>query len=98
MSHLPVDPPTISLQEDNLKTRILHKRSASNASLALSINSQKSLSRLGSKVKKAFSKLHRRDGFVFPQNSFSIQELDPSSAKINKPSDPKGLSKLLKRN
>lgn len=96
MSHLPEDPPIITLEEDNLQTRKLHKRSVSNASLALSINSQKSLSSLGSKVKKAFSKLHRRDGVVFPEDSFSIQEVDPSSAKINKPSDPKALSKLLK--
>jgi hypothetical protein len=61
-------PPAIALEQDAPSTRGLHKRSVSANSLALSISSQKSLSRMGSRVKRAFSKLNRRDGAVIPRS------------------------------
>ncbi|GAB5591466.1 hypothetical protein Unana1_06366 [Umbelopsis nana] len=76
----------------------LHKRSESNASLALSISSQKSLSRMGSKVKQVFSKLHGHDGIVFPDGDFIAQDPEsPPSGRANKPSVAKGLNKFMKR-
>lgn len=66
--------------------------------VGLSISSQKSLSRMGSKVKQVFSKLHGRDGIVFPDGDFIAQDPEcPPSDRANKPSVAKGLNKFMKR-
>lgn len=93
----PHHPPAIALEQDAPSTRGLHKRSVSTHSLALSISSQKSLSRMGSRVKRAFSKLNRRDGAVFPTHEFDDNNV-VSSPDPKKRSSQKGLTRLLKRN
>ncbi|KAI9276329.1 hypothetical protein BC943DRAFT_203717 [Umbelopsis sp. AD052] len=90
-------PPAIASMRDAPSTRGLHKRSVSTHSLALSINSQKSLSRVGSRVKRAFSKLNRRDGAVFPAHEIDDNDVE-SSPDPKKRSAQKGLTRLLKRN
>ncbi|KAI8577765.1 hypothetical protein K450DRAFT_250735 [Umbelopsis ramanniana AG] len=90
-------PPAIALVRDASFTRGLHKRSVSTNSLALSISSQKSLSRVGSRVKRAFSKLNRRDGTVFPNHEIDDNDV-VSSPDPKKRSAQKGLTRLLKRN
>jgi hypothetical protein len=90
-------PPAIALERDPPSARGLHKRSVSTNSLALSISSQKSLSRMGSRVKRAFSKLNRRDGVVFPIHEIDDNNVLPSPDP-KKRSAQKGLTRLLKRN
>ncbi|KAG2182480.1 hypothetical protein INT43_007410 [Umbelopsis isabellina] len=83
--------------EQYLKKGASHKRSFSSVSTSLSMSSQKSMAQVTSKVKRAFSKLHRPDAAVSPTDVPVHKPNTPQRTHSDKIFSHKTLNKLLKR-
>ncbi|KAJ2963434.1 hypothetical protein NQZ79_g1486 [Umbelopsis isabellina] len=83
--------------EQYLKKRASHKRSFSSVSTSLSMSSQKSMAQVTSKVKRAFSKLHRHEAAVSPAEVPIYKSITPQRTHSDKIFSHKTLNKLLKR-
>lgn len=83
--------------ERYLKKTGSHKRSFSSVSSSLSMSSHKSMAQVTSKVKRAFSKLHRHDTAVSPADVPNHKPNIPQRTYSDKIFGHKTLNKLLKR-